>query len=79
MKNTSTYTYKGHTATITREILWMSCFGPDTGQVTFESDVLRCKSPEIPWDSTIPVLINIYKKYFERNVDKALSVGMSIA
>lgn len=56
----------------------MSSFGPDGGTVTFESDVLRCKSPEIPFDASMLTLINIYKQYFRNNVDKVLVIGIPI-
>ena len=73
-EGTMIYEYKGHKAEITTKITRMSCFGPHEGRVELKSDVLQCKSPDIELDGSERILVNIYRKYFEQNVDKLAPV-----
>jgi hypothetical protein len=67
---TMIYEYKGYKAELTTEITWMSCFGPDGCVVELKSDVIHCKSPDIEMDGSHHLVGEIYKKYFEFNVNK---------
>jgi hypothetical protein len=66
---TMLYEYKGYNAELTTTITWMSCFGHHECVVELKSDVIHCKSPDILMDGEDVIIGNIYKKYFEQNIN----------